>query len=123
MIRSLTAALIAALLTASPSFADEPPPPPSTFGATPTPAAPAEVAPDDFKGMLANCDIYRKNAERELAACKQDAVGVDFLGAAYLALWAILMAFFILVRLRQRRLDEELKALRARLAKLTDDAS
>jgi hypothetical protein len=99
------------------------PPSPSSFGAEPDKAVPTEaVAPDDFQGLLRNCDIVAKNTARELAACKQDATGVDFLGAAYLALWVILMVFFLLVRLRQRRLDEEIRALRDRLARLGDDA-
>lgn len=115
--------VLALVLFATPALADEAPPRPSSFGAAPTPVAPTEVvAPDDFQGLLRNCDIVAKNTARELAACRQDATGVDFLGAAYLALWAILMVFFLLVRLRQRRLDEEIRALRERLARLGDDA-
>ena len=113
-----------ALLSTTPAWADEAPPMrPSSFGAEPPAAVPTEVvAPDDFEGLLRNCDIVAKNTARELSACRQDTTGVGFLGAAYLALWAILMVFFLLVRLRQRRLDDEIRALRERLARLGDDA-
>lgn len=124
MTRQLVTALVLLLSLSGPAFADEAPPRPSSFGAEPAKAAPTEaVAPDDFEGLLRNCDIVAKNTARELSACRQDATGVDFLGAAYLALWAILMVFFLLVRLRQRRLDDEIRALRERLARLGDDAS
>lgn len=124
LVTALTTLLILCnLVLTSPALADEAPPRPSSFGAEPAPTPPTEVvAPDDYQGLLRNCDIVAKNTSRELAACRQDATGVDFLGAAYLALWAILMVFFLLVRLRQRRLDEEIRALRERLARLGDDA-
>lgn len=117
------AALIALLMT-SPAWADKAPEPqrPSSFGAeAPAPVPTEVVAPDDFEGLLRNCDIVAKNTARELSACRQDTTGIGFLGAAYLALWAILMVFFLLVRLRQRRLDDEIRALRERLARLGDD--
>lgn len=114
------------LLAPGSARADEPPDPrpprPTSFGAAPAPSAPTtEVAPDDFEGLLRNCDIVARNTARELAACRTDAVGVDFLAAAYMALWAILMAFFFILRLRQRRLVEEIRSLRERLARLGDD--
>ncbi len=104
------------------AHAQEATPRPSSFGAAPTPAAPTQVvAPNDFEGLLRNCDIVAKNTARELSACNTDAVGVDFLGAAYMALWAILMVFFVLLRQRQKRLVDEIQALRERLARLGDD--
>jgi len=104
------------------AHAQEAQPSPSSYGAAPTPAAPtAVVAPNDFEGLLRNCDIVAKNTARELSACNTDAVGVDFLGAAYMALWAILMVFFVLLRQRQKRLVDEIQALRERLARLGDD--
>jgi hypothetical protein len=123
---ALASLLALALLVPPSARADEPPDPrparPTSFGATPAPSAPtAEVAPDDFEGLLRNCDIVARNMARELAACRTDAVGVDFLAAAYLALWAILMGFFFVLRLRQRRLVEEIRTLRERLARLGDD--
>jgi hypothetical protein len=116
------AIVLAVGLSATSAFADESPPRPTSFGAAPAPAAPTEVvAPDDFEGLLKNCDIVARNTQRELSACKADSVGVDFLAAAYMALWAILMVFFFLVRQRQARLVDEIRSLRERLARLGDD--
>ncbi len=124
-IRALAVTLVA-LLVAPPALADEAPDrpvKPSSFGAEPTePALPApkQVAPGDYKGMLENCDLAVKDTTRKLEACTRDATGIGFLGAAYLALWAILMAFFIMVRSRQKKLVAEMQQLRERLARLTD---
>ena len=68
---------------------------------------------DDPRVQLARCDA-------ELTRCERDEVGVTFLGAAYIALWVILLVFFFLVRARQRRLVLEMVELRARLARLQD---
>jgi len=114
--------LLLLALAGAPAHAQEAPPRPSYFGPAPTPVAPTEVvAPNDFEGLLRNCDVVARNAAREAAACRTDAVGVDFLAAAYMALWAILMVFFVLLRQRQKRLVDEIQALRERLARLGDD--
>ena len=47
---------------------------------------------------------------------------VPFLVAAYLALWAILLAYFIIVAVRQKRMRAEMLVLRDRLARLGDNA-
>lgn len=84
-----------------------------TFGAD-ADAEPA-VAAGDYQGMLAVCDA-------RLEACKDDEVGIPFLGAAYLALWAILIVFLVAVRRGQGRLEAEAGELRARLRELEDAA-
>jgi hypothetical protein len=117
--------LLALALTCAPVLAraDEAPDPrPTKFGAEPAAPAPRIVAPDDYKGLLENCDLVVKDTTRKLAACKQDETGIGFLGAAYLALWVILMGFFIHTRMRQKKLTEEMRTLRERLARLSDDA-
>jgi len=120
--RRIALALAISGVFTSAAIAGESPPRPSAYGAEPEPATPTTVAaPDDFEGLLRNCDIVARNTQRELSACKTDAVGVNFLSAAYMALWAILMVFFFLVRQRQKRLASEIQSLRERLARLGDD--
>ena len=80
-----------------------------SFGSDP---APTPVA-DGAAGMLQVCD-------KKLTECEQDATGVGFLAAAYLALWVILVIFFFVVRARQARLVAEMRELRARLRVLTE---
>lgn len=95
---------------------------PSSFGAeTSAPAAPA-AAPGDLEGMLRSCDAQLRACETSSELCEKDRTGVGFLGAAYIAMWAILMVFFVLVRVRQRRLSAEMQELRARLAKAESGA-
>lgn len=109
----LTFALLLALLAVVPVLparADEAPPPPEPT--TEFRAAP-EAAADDFPALLASCD-------QKLTRCKKEN-GVGYLGAAYIALWLILMAFFITTRRRQARLVAEMRELRARLADLTEE--
>ncbi len=89
---------------------------PSSFGAelpVPVPAA----APGDLEGMLRSCDAQLRACEASSELCEKDRTGVGFLGAAYIAMWVILMVFFLLVRVRQRRLATEMQELRERLAK------
>lgn len=90
---------------------------PTSFGAEEVAAPAAPVAPDDIKGMLANCDGQLRACEASSELCEKDKTGIGFLGAAYLALWIILMAFFFMVRGRQRKIVAEMNELRARLAK------
>lgn len=113
MIRSAIIALILlALWSPLPAAAQ-----PSSFGAETTePAAPA-AAPGDLEGMLRSCDAQLRACEASSELCEKDRAGVGFLGAAYIAMWVILMVFFILVRVRQRRLSAEMQELRERLAK------
>ncbi len=68
---------------------------------------------NDPVSMLAQCD-------RELEACKTDAVGMPYLVTAYLILWAILMVYFFLARRGQQALQAELSELRARLRDYED---
>jgi len=72
--------------------------------------APATEAPagSDTKSLLVACD-------NRVDICERDAVGVPYLAAAYMAIWAILMAFLIVIRRGQRRLEGELKELERRL--------
>ena len=117
----LTLSLAVVATLGSVSRADVPvreePKRPSAFGATEDAPLPT-VAPGDLQGLLRNCDAERERAVAAQKLCEQDKTGVDFLGAAYAALWVILMAFFALVALRQRRLSAELATLRERLARL-----
>jgi len=106
-VRRLAAALLLAcmaLFAASPVLAAEP------GGATTFKAgdAPAKVDANDPMALLASCD-------RQLEECKTDAVGMPYLIAAYLALWAILVVYFFLARRGQQKLEAELQELRARL--------
>ena len=125
MTRSLLAMILAALPLGA-AFADEAPEPkpaaPSSFGEAggdkPLPA----VAPGDFEGLLRNCDAERSRAEEARKLCEKDKTSIPFLTAAYLALWAILMVFFGIVAVRQKRLRAEMMTLRERLARLGDDA-
>lgn len=118
-LRTALCATLAVLALAAPLRAQAPTPVerPSTFGATEDAALPA-VAPGDLQGLLRNCDTERERAVAAKKLCEQDKTGVDFLGAAYLALWVILMVFFAIVAIRQKRLGAELTALRERLARL-----
>lgn len=111
--------LSAAFLFTSTALADVPVPDkrPTAFGATEDAPLPT-VAPGDLQGLLRNCDAERERAVSAQKLCEQDKTGVDFLGAAYLALWVILMVFFALVAIRQKRLRAELTTLRERLARL-----
>ncbi len=87
---------------------------PVTFGAAAQAPAAAPAA-GDFKGMLKVCD-------GQLEACKADEVGIPFLGAAYLALWAILIIFLIAVKRGQGQMESEVAELRARLRRLEGSA-
>jgi CcmD family protein len=73
-------------------------------------AEPATQATDstDPKQLLAACD-------NRVEVCERDAIGVPFLAAAYMAIWVILIAFLIIIRRGQRRLELELKELERRL--------
>lgn len=90
---------------------------PTSFGAEEATAPAAAVAPDDLKGMLASCDRQLRASEASKELCEKDQTGIGFLGAAYMALWVILMVFFFVVRGRQRKIMLEMKELQARLAK------
>jgi hypothetical protein len=102
--------------------APEKPGKPTTFGAEPAGGTLPVVAPGDVEGLLRNCDIQRSRAEEGKKLCELDKANMPFLTAAYLALWAILMAFFAIVALRQKRMHAEMAVLRERLARLGDDA-
>ncbi|MCB9736647.1 MAG: hypothetical protein H6745_29060 [Deltaproteobacteria bacterium] len=109
---ALALALVLALLlgAAGPALADEAPPePPATteFRSAPEPAA------NDFEALLASCD-------QKLTRCEKEN-GVGYLGAAYIAIWVILLVFFVATRMKQARLVAEMQELRARLAKLTEE--
>lgn len=103
--RALATALLLTALGAGSAVAEEPRT--TTFGAAGE-APEAVVAPGDFKGMLGVCD-------QRLEACETDRVGVPFLAAAYMALWAILLLFVVFVRRGQRQLQAEVDELRDRL--------
>ena len=66
---------------------------------------PAAGTPQD---LLRHCDL-------RVEVCERDAVGVPFLAAAYMAIWAILIAFLVVNRRGQRRLELELAELERRL--------
>lgn len=87
--------------------------PPTTFKADTEAAAPPAGGGDvaSLKTELAAC---RQTVELD----KKDGTGMDFLVAAYLALWGILLVFFFMVQVRQSRLRTEMDDLRARLARL-----
>jgi CcmD family protein len=53
--------------------------------------------------------------------CKKDEANIPFLTAAYLALWAILLVFFLFVAVRQKRMRAEMEMLRERLARLGEE--
>lgn len=86
---------------------------PSSFGADE--AAPA-VDPNDPRSLLRECD-------RQLDACKRDAIGVPYLAAAYMAIWAILLAFLLVVRRGQSRLEGDVAEMEARLRELEGGGS
>lgn len=123
----LAIACALALSVATTARADEAPPPepdkPSSFGAGETPAELPEVAPGDFEGLLRNCDVERTRAANAAKLCEKDKANIPFLTAAYLALWAILLVFFGIVAMRQKRMAAEMAMLRERLARLGDDGS
>ncbi len=100
----------AASLVASPAVAQ-----PSTFNAESD--APA-VAPLGGGGEVAALRAELASCKSALALEKKDATGMDFLVAAYLALWGILLGFFFMVQVRQSRLRAEMEDLRSRLARL-----
>jgi len=127
MTRTLFAVFLVALSVVA-ARADEPPEPrpqpaPTSFGAAPGGEEPLPaVAPGDFEGLLRNCDVERSRAEAGRKLCEKDKTSIPFLTAAYMALWAILMVFFGIVAVRQKRLRAEMASLRERLARLGDDA-
>jgi len=89
-------------------------PAPGTTGVTAFGAKKADkpaAAPDDFRAMLGVCDEQRE-------ACEKDAVGVPFLAAAYMALWAILLGFLLMVRNGTLKARAEMDELRVRLRAL-----
>ena len=86
---------------------------PTSFGAGEEVKA---VDPNDPRSLLAECD-------RQLGACTRDGIGVPYLAAAYMALWTILLAFFLLVRRGQSQLEGELAELEARLREVEGGAS
>jgi len=75
-------------------------------------------ASGDLPAMLQSCDAQLRTCEQGAELCEKDRTGVGFLGAAYVALWVILLVFFLAMRNRQRRLMADLRTLQARLAKL-----
>ncbi len=76
--------------------------------------APTEsVDSNEPLALLASCD-------KKLESCTTDAVGMPYLIAAYLVLWAILVIYFTLARRGQRRLREELDELRALVREYED---
>lgn len=114
------------LVVSSRALADVPPTPPvdkpTSFGGAAPDAPLPEVKPGDFEGLLRNCDIERSRAVNAAKLAELNTTNVPFLTAAYLALWAILLAFFVIVSMRQKRLRAEMALLRERLARLGDDA-
>ena len=86
---------------------------PTSFGA-------GEAAPpvdsNDPRALLKECD-------RQLDACKRDAIGVPYLAAAYMAIWAILLAYLLVVRRGQSRLEGDLAEMEARLRELEGEGS
>ena len=113
------------LAFATPAFADEPPAPsaPTEFGAAAPEVKLEQVKPGDFEGMLRNCDILRTQADTARANCETDGANMPFLVAAYLALWLILLVYFVILSRRQAHLRAEMHVLRERLARLGDGAS
>jgi hypothetical protein len=110
-------ALAAVLVTAaSTSAMAQPAPAPQPV--SPPPATSAAAPAEDLGGMLKSCDRQLRTCESERDVCVKDATGVGFLGAAYIALWVVLMAFFMLVRARQKKLVAEMRSLRERLSAL-----
>ena len=63
---------------------------------------------NDPMALLARCDS-------QLEQCKTDHIGMPYLVAAYLALWTILLGYFVLARRGQQKLESELAELRQRL--------
>lgn len=83
----------------------------TTFGAKKAVTPPA--ASDDFRAMLSVCDEQRE-------AYEKDAIGIPYLAAAYMALWAILLAFLFSVRRGNDRARAEMQELRVRLRALEE---
>jgi len=115
MTKLLAALLLLAGLAPASALAQAPPEPASPAPSKSFVAAPPvdEAPTSDPTLLLARCD-------RRLTRCEKDATGIDFLAAAYMALWVILIAFFVITRSRQRRLVLEMNELKARLARLHD---
>jgi hypothetical protein len=149
MTRALPLALAGLLALAGPARADVVIPPPSTFAAEPAAgSAPGSTAPSglgapvaaapsptaeaanpkaavtaaELPEMLKQCDAQLRACERGAELCEKDRTGVGFLGAAYLGLWALLLGYFFVTRRRQQRLMADLRALEARLARLSGAA-
>lgn len=126
MMRWVAFWLLLLLAFTSPAFADVRPEPepakPTEFGAAAPEVKLEKVAPGDFEGMLRNCDILRTQAETGRANCETDGANMPFLVAAYLALWLILLVYFVVLSRRQAHLRAEMLVLRERLARLGDGA-
>ncbi|MFT7578646.1 MAG: hypothetical protein ACI9MR_000304 [Myxococcota bacterium] len=75
----------------------------TTFDAAPAPA-------QGTVSELTDCS-------RRLEECDQDSLSMPFLGAAYGALWVILMIYLSFNASRNAKLREEIEELRARLLK------
>lgn len=104
---ALTLALaLSPLLAVTPAAAQDAPPTTTGFSAPKTAAQ-----GDGPEALLAVCD-------QRLTLCEKDKTGIDFLAAAYIALWVILLVFFILSRQKQQKLLMEMQELEARLARL-----
>jgi|GEM_PF-1861019 len=123
---SLLLSALVCLWATRPALADEPPSPevprPTSFGGAVADTPLPEVKPGDFEGLLRNCDIERTRAENAQKLAELNTTNVPFLTAAYLALWAILLGFFVMVATRQKRMRAEMVVLRERLARLGDNA-
>ena len=91
--------------------------PPSTFNAESEAPAVVPVG-GGVGGEVGALRAELASCKQALALEKKDATGMDFLVAAYLALWVILLGFFFMVQLRQSRLRAEMEDLRSRLARL-----
>lgn len=126
MMRWVCLWLLLLLAFATPAFADVKPEPeparPTEFGAAAPTVKLEQVKPGDFEGMLRNCDILRTQAETARANAEKDGANMPFLVAAYLALWLILLVYFVLLSRRQAHLRAEMLVLRERLARLGDGA-
>jgi len=97
----------------------------------PIPAAPTAGPNTGARGFRAETapTAAPTTPEQALTRCiadvsrlERDAIGVPFLAAAYIAFFVILGAFFVIVRVKQRRMEQEMSELRARLARLQEGA-
>ncbi|MCC6625052.1 MAG: hypothetical protein IT385_27640 [Deltaproteobacteria bacterium] len=95
----------------------------------PAPTEPAPAPNTGARGFRADAapGAEARTPEQALDRCiadvarlERDAIGVPFLAAAYIAFFVILGVFFVLVRVRQRRMEEEMSELRHRLAALQE---